>query len=357
MNNIEIGLVTCAPHDEVYSLYGHTALRCHDVSTGQDVFYSYGIFDFRKPNFVWRFIMGETDYELGAIPPKYFYAEYDQWGSQVVEQILNLTPQEKLAVIQALETNLLPQNKVYRYNFFYDNCATRPRDIIENNIDGRIVYAERDDFHPTYREMIHEHTREHPWTAFGNDLLLGLVADQKTNLREQEFLPENLQYDFDHAVVERNGKRSPLVLRRQMLLPAGIQVVEHAFPLSPMTCALMLMAASLLILYIEHKRKKTLVWWDALLMAVTGLTGIIIVLMFFSEHPATSTNLQVLLLNPLPLLFIPQVLRRRKTKWFRISLVLSLLFLVGALFQDYAEGMEIVALCLLLRCWTHRNDK
>ena len=100
-----------------------------------------------------------------------------------------------------------------------------------------------------------------------------------------------------------------------------------------------------------------MVWWDAFLMLLVGLSGIIILLMFFSQHPTTSTNLTVLLLNPLPLFFIYKVVRRRKTCWFWIQAVLVCLFLVGALWQDYAEGLEIVALCLLLRFWRHLHDK
>ena len=357
MNHVEIGLLTCTPHDEVYSLYGHAALCVHDTRTGSDDVYTYGIFNYKAPHFVWRFIMGQTDYELGVTELKFFVLEYKKWGSEVSEQILNLTPQEKLDIIQALKINALPQNKVYRYNFFYDNCATRPRDIVERSIHGKIIFNERGDYHPSYREMIHELTREHPWSTFGNDLLLGMKADAKTTRREQEFLPKNLQYDFAHAVVERDGIQRPLVKERRIIIPAGEQIIKRSFPLSPLACALILLSVSLFLFYIEQKKRKTLVWWDAFLMLVTGLAGIIIVLMFFSEHPATSTNLQVLILNPLPLFFIPQVLRRRKTRWFKISMIMTLLFLAGAFLQDYAEGLEIVALCLLTRYVRHRNDK
>ena len=108
----------------------------------------------------------------------------------------------------------------------------------------------------------------------------------------------------------------------------------------------------------EWRRGRTFVWWDALLMLLTGLPGMLLLLMFFSEHPATSTNLQILLLNPVALLFIPSVLRRRRTRWFTISLFCLIAFFVGGIWQDYAEGMELVALSLLLRYWIHRrHDK
>ena len=115
---------------------------------------------------------------------------------------------------------------------------------------------------------------------------------------------------------------------------------------------------STIIAVCEWKRRTILYWWDALLMLVTGLAGCILLLMFFSAHPTTSTNLQILLLNPLALLFLPTVVRRRPTRWFRISEILLCAFLLGSIVQEYAEGMLIVALCLLIRCMIHRyNDK
>ena len=135
--------------------------------------------------------------------------------------------------MDALSVNYQPENRIYRYNFLYDNCSTRPRDIIEHNINGKITYNPRKDYSPSFREMIREHTARHPWATFGNDLLLGAKADHKTDIREQEFLPENLRYDFDHATVERDGQIVPLVKERRELVRPGVQVIEEDFPLSP----------------------------------------------------------------------------------------------------------------------------
>ncbi len=358
MDSIEIGLVTCSPHDEVYSLYGHSALHVHDLRNDSHWVYNYGVFDFKKPHFVWRFIMGQTDYCLECYSEFHRWVKYyTNWGCQVDEQILNLTNAEKQRLCQSLEENV-KHYPVYRYNFFFDNCSTRPRNMVERCLDGKVSYAARPDYRPTFREMIHACTEGHAWTAFGNDLLLGLRADMETTQREQQFLPANLCYDFDHATVVRHDETRPLVLRHVVVAPLRQQPVSSDFPVSPLACTLLILIISSIIFVIEWRRKRTMVWWDAVLMLVTGLPGLLLLLMFFSEHPATSTNLQILVLNPMALVFLPAVIRRRHTRWFTISLICLVAFFIGGIWQDYAEGMELVALSLLLRYWIHRrHDK
>ena len=353
-DSIEVSLLTCSPHEEIYSLYGHTALRWHDLSKGEDIAFNWGVFDFKKPHFVLRFVFGLTDYELGGYPYPLFRQEYKHWGSGITEQVLNLTLEEKATLKQALVENLKPENKVYRYNYFYDNCSMRPRDLIERCIAGKVEYAPREDYQPTYREMVHSCVRNHPWAAFGNDMLLGLKADLKTDLRQQEFLPENLMYDFDRATIYADGEYRPLVKERRIALSAGVQVIEEDFPLTPTQCAWVLLVVSLGIALIEWKQKKRYKWWDALLMLIQGLAGCVLFVMIFSQHPTTSLNLQLLLLNPLPLFFIPSVLKGKTKRWRMVLLGMIVLFAIGRIFQVYAEGMMIVALSLLLRC---RSEK
>jgi len=359
-DSVEIGLITCTPHEEIYSLYGHTALRLHNLHNGDDLSFNYGVFNYNQPLFVPRFVFGKTDYELGIAPFGEFCKYYEHWGSQVSELVLNLTAVEKARIVKALFENYEPENRVYRYNFFFDNCATRPRDVIERGIDGRIVYPQPQGEAPSFRDMIHDHTQLHPWAAMGNDLLLGVRADMSTTQRERHFLPENLERDFRGAVIiAADGKQRPLVTERKIVVKPGVQLVEPGFPLSPTACGILLMVAAAVVFVCEWRRKRTLVWVDAVLMTLMGLAGCLLVLMLFSEHPATSSNLQVLLLNPLHLLFLPSVVRRRRTtRYWTLLLALLALFILGGLWQHYAEGMWFLALCLLTRYWSHtRNDK
>ena len=349
-DSLEISLITCSPHEEVYSLYGHSALRVHDLRTGKDAVFNWGVFNFKAPHFVSRFVFGLTDYELGVGDFQAFCAYYKRWGSSVTEQVLNLTETEKQQVMAALADNLRPENRIYRYNYFYDNCSTRPRDIIEHNLNGRIQYTERQDYTPTYREMVHECVGHHRWAMMGNDLLLGLRADLKTTRAEQEFLPVNLLYDFDHAQIHAtDGSYRPLVKERRMPVMPGVQTRTPDFPLTPSQCTLCLLAVSLVIALAEWKQSKVFKLWDLLLMLVSGLAGCVLFVMLFSQHPCTTLNLQLLVFNPLPLFYLYPVARSRKTRWWYIQPLLIGLFFLGALIQDYAEGMEIVALCLLIR--------
>ena len=353
MDSVEVSLLTCSPHEEIYSLYGHTALRWHDLRSNEDLAFNWGVFDFRKPYFVLRFVFGLTDYELGTVPMKYFTEEYRNVGSSVTEQVLNLTAEEKQRLFLALVKNLQPENRIYRYNYFYDNCSTRPRDIIEQCVNGKLEYADREDFTSSYREMVSMCTRNHPWATFGNDMLLGVKADMVTDRRQQEFLPEHLLYDFDRAQIYANGEYRPLVKERRILVPAGVQVIEQDFLFSPTECACGLLILSIGILAFEWRRKKTFRLWDGLLMVAQGLVGLVLFVMLFSQHPTTSTNLQILLFNPLPFFFLPAVARGRSTRWWILLTVMFVLFMIGSLFQQYAEGMQIVALCLLLRSAIH----
>lgn len=358
MDSVEISLLTCQPHDEVYSLYGHTAIRYHDLRPGgYDLAFNYGVFDFKKPYFVARFVFGLTDYELGAYPYRLFLEEYRRFGSMVTEQVLNLTDEEKLGLHDALAINLRPENKIYRYNYFYSNCTTKARDIIESCINGKIEYTEREDYTPTYRDMIHSMTRNNPWAKFGNDLLLGIKADFKTDLRQQEFLPGNLLYDFDHAQIYSKGIYRPLIKERRIAVPAGIQIIQSGFPLTPLSCAAILLAVGIIIFFFEWRKKRVFVVWDVLLMLATGTIGFVLTLMLFSQHPTVSLNLQIILCNPLPWLFLWPVIKGKQTRYWIISAILAVLFLIGSFFQTYAEGIHVLALCLLMQCYANLKIK
>ena len=354
-DSIKISLLTCAPGDEVYSLYGHTAIRYTDYNKGIDVAVNYGVFSFNKPFFVIRFIFGKTDYEMGIVPFDFFCMEYAEEGRSVYEQELNLNPGEKAAIKEAIETNYLPQNRTYRYNYFYDNCTTRARDILVNNIEGQVSYHDGKQLYPSYRELIHSFNEDSPWARFGKDMLLGVKADMHTTLSQRQFLPFFLMEDFGKATITGNdGSTRPLVKRTTCIVDRPANIQDAGFPLRPGTCAWIIFAAVAAITLIEIKTKKKYWGADAFLMVFDGCVGLIIFMMFFSELPATNTNLQILLFNPLPLLFVYKVSRHTIKKqpsrfWPWAVGILAAFFLCG-IFQKYAEGMYILASSLLIRC-------
>lgn len=352
-DSIEISLLTCAPGQEVYSLYGHTAIRYNDKKKGIDIAINYGMFSFKAPFFILRFIFGLTDYEMGIIPFDAFCEEYRYENRSVTQQVLNLTAKEKKEIIKAIEKNYLPENRVYRYNYFYDNCTTRARNILLDNIDGEVCYPSKKESYPSFRDLIHSFNDNDPWARFGNDILLGAKADRKTNLNEYQFLPYNLMYDFEKATIkDKNGITRPLILSQHDVVKCQTSINnEKGFPLRPSTCAWIFLGCIIITTIIEICFKKNFWLFDALLIFIYGCIGLILLMMFFSKHPTTSTNLQIFLFNPLSLFYIYNIVKRNRTNrlWYYLSGSIACFF-IGGLFQDYAEGTYILALSLLIRC-------
>ena len=129
--------------------------------------------------------------------------------------------------------------------------------------------------------------------------------------------------------------------------------MQSGFPLSPLACGFVILGIGTLLFVIEFRNKRTFLLWDILLMVGTGALGIVLFLMVFSEHPTVSINLQLLLFNPLPWFFLWPVIKRRKTRYWKVTFVLFFLFMIGSLFQHYAEGLWCLALCLLLQSYIH----
>lgn len=354
LDSVEVSLLTCGPRPYVYSLYGHTAIRYNDRAHGTDLAVNYGMFSFGKPFFVLRFVFGLTDYEMGMEYFSDFVSNYAASGCGIRQQVLNLTNEEKKAIADAIYTNYEPQNRVYRYNYFYDNCTTRARDIILSHIKGKVTYHNKIDSSRTFRQMIHEYNETHRWARFGNDLLLGIKADQPTTREEQQFLPEHLANDFAKAEIKGNNNTNrPLVTSDTWVLPRTSDVGNDSFPLSPFACMLTIALTVVILTVIETLRKSNYWWLDLILLLSTGLCGLILLAMVFSQHPTVSLNLQILMLNPLSLFaIVPTIKSIRKGKrnwWIKTWCTCLLIFFIGGFFQDYAEGLMFVALSLLLR--------
>ena len=347
-DRIQISLLTCSPGKEVWAQYGHTAIRYYDKESGEDLAINYGIFSLDQTYFIPRFVLGMTDYRMGVQPMDMFLAQYSYEGRGVVEQVLNLSAEDKEVIYKALQENMKPENVVYRYNYFFDNCTTRARDMLVNHLHGKVVYppAEED---ATFRSMIHKWNNKYEWSQFGEDLLLGVNADRKTTKSEQQFLPENLRSDFDKA--RYNGK--PLVKVTNVLLDAETEVAEPVFPLSPLSIALIFAVISLVMMLFSYRRQQVYWAWDLALMLTSGLMGIIFFVMIFSQHPCVSLNFILLFFNPLPLFFLYSTIKKKKVIWWKIWGVLIILGLFGSLFQEIPLPILIVASFLLLHCIVH----
>jgi len=357
IDSVDFSLLTCAPGHEQYTIFGHTAIRMNDKrQNGRDLAFNYGIFSFKKKFFVLRFIMGLTDYELAAWPTSIFLKDYKEEGRQVIEQPLNLTALEKARLMAALFENCREENKTYRYNFFYKNCTTKARDIIASCLEGKIDYHWKEN-ETTFREMVHQYNASMPWTRFGEDILLGVAADRKIDNTQQQFAPITLENDFNNAdILNPDGSTRPLAATAKQLSPSGITITSGGFPLTPNECGLLLLLFTAVLTFVEWKRRKVFWLLDAIYLLAVGGTGIILAMMIFSEHPTVSLNMNILLLNPIPLFFIPMTIMRGRKKinnpfWKYEAVALLLYLLVAAPFiQNVPGALIFVALSLLIRC-------
>lgn len=361
-DSIRISLLTCAAGEEIYSLFGHTAIRCENLTKGTDVVYNYGVFDFDAPNFVLRFALGKTDYQLARNTYAHFAASYAFDGRDVWQQTLNLQQAEKERLVELLELNYRPENRVYRYNFFYDNCATRPRDQIERAVAGRVQYADdmdATDTGVTFRHLLHRYSEGHPWSRFGMDMCMGSEADKPISRRVMQFVPFYLQDTFRQAVIADAdaGTLRPLVTGEATVVRTG---ATDGHPedegITPLQCALLLWAAVTAATLYGLRKGKTLWGIDAALFGCAGIAGCIpAFLVLFSQHPAVCPNFLLFVLHPLHLCCLPWVLqrvrKRRTSRYLTANLAVLILFIIlwGVIPQHFPPAMLFVALCLLER--------
>ena len=372
-DSVRLSLLTCGPGEEIYSLFGHTALRYQRPARGIDVVFNYGLFNFRTPNFVLRFTLGETDYLLGVTDSRYFILDYTLGNRWVDEQELNLTTEEKAKLIHLLEENYRPENRTYRYNFFYDNCATRPRDKVEAATAGSVVYAnnmESRDTGLTFRQLLRHYCKGHPWARFGIDLCMGPDADKPITRREATFVPFLLQEQFAQATVKDSAGTERPLLKPTIPLVKPTETADNTDSDSflnrlldiatPMRCAWTLLTILAIVTVFEWRRQKT--WWgiDAALHTGAGLAGCILAfLAMFSSHPAVSPNYLLFVFHPLYLIgLFEAAIRQRKG---RISLFMGANLVVLTFFillwpvipQKFPPEVLPLALCLWVRSASH----
>lgn len=355
IDSVRVSLLTCSPGTEIYSLFGHTAIRYENPAKDMDIVFNYGIFSFNTPNFIWRFVKGETDYQLGVAPFVYFESEYYMRGSAVFEQELNLLPEEKEKLWEILETNYRIENRVYRYNYFFDNCTTRARDKIEESLNGELVYQE-DNRILSFRDIVHQYTEGHEWAEFGIDLCLGSKADEIADYRQKMFAPFYLMAAIDSAKVIKGNIERKLVVDTKEIVPAEVEQDVTNFWFTPLQASCLLFL-SVLILSIYGIWKKKMLWWlDILLFGTAGLAGCVIAfLVFFSVHPTVTPNYLLFLFHPIHLMYLPfmvyRAVKKKKDAYHLINFIVLTLFIAlwGIIPQSFNLAVLPLALCLLTR--------
>ncbi|MFY9151079.1 MAG: DUF4105 domain-containing protein [Prolixibacteraceae bacterium] len=346
----QISILTCDPGKEVYSMYGHTAIRVNDSARGFDAVFNYGVFSFETPNFMYRFAKGQTDYLMVGQKFSSFIPEYEEEQRSVYEQVLNLSPEGKEKLYQALIENARPENREYRYNFFMDNCATRIRDMIEKNGGSKITFT---DNHPTesYRDLIKYFHHSFRWIDFGIDLLVGKKAEETVSAYGQMFLPEYLFNQFAQARISVDGTEQPLVSGTRTLVEFPNSKLNSDWPWPAIVFGLLFLLVAAISVRAYFRKKRT-EWLDYWLLALTGIAGLIIGwFTLYSEHPAMSPNYNLLWAFPLNLVF---VFIWRVKKWRNFSrnyfyLVAALLLLSFVIGQVFNPAVYFIILILLVR--------
>lgn len=315
-----ISFVNFYPGAEVYELEGHSALRVRTPFT--DVAVSYGMFDFNSPNFLYRFVKGETDYCVGIIPWEFAEREYISGNRAINEHVLNLDSRQKQRLMELLAENLRPENRVYRYNYVLDNCATRPLAIVEKALGDSIVLSMAPaDVGPSFRSSMRHYHRNYPWYQFGIDLCLGSGIDRPVSNREKSFAPVTL----DHMLASATAGGKPLVSETRIIFdaPADAAVLEPTpWYLTPLFVCCVIFVAVALMTVRDVRRRRVTRWVDSVLFGVFGIEGCVLTfLIFVSVHEATSPNWLYLWLNPLCLIAAVGVWiksARKLVMWYQI---------------------------------------
>ncbi len=286
-----ISLLTCTPGEELYAHYGHTALRVCDPENDLDEVFNYGIFDFNTEHFYWKFVRGETWYELGAAPMWWFMREYDEEQRPVYEQVLNLTAEQRQAIWRALVINYRPENCKYLYNFVFDNCATRPYWLIAKALGDTITSDYTGYTGQTYRTFIRHYTGALSWANAGINLLFGPKADQPMASEDRLFLPEELMLYLQQAHLSDG---TPIVAQGEI---GTFMIAQTPWYASwPLGLALYFIFVCLMSLY-DRKRGRWS-WWVETVAGVPYLLLLLLVafLTFFSCHPLVGFGWRLLII-------------------------------------------------------------
>ena len=349
-----ISLLTCSAGEEIYAYFGHTAIRVENFSTKEDYVYNYGQFNMDQPHFIWHFTLGQTDYQMGKETFNHFARIYTYINRTVYAQVLNLNDTEAKTLVENLNNNYKPQNRNYIYNYFYDNCSTRPFFVIKNSIEGTLHFSKK--YQPkSWREEINKYTSHASWGNFGMNLLLGAPTDKEMSEIEQLFLPINLEQTLQSSEVKsKDGNTKPLILQRCQIIQRDEERAvkdrkESTPPISATTASILFLILTLLITFIDYKRKKISIWFDTTLYIIFGLIGFILIFMgLFSSHPCLNPNYEILLFNPLFLIGIGSLVRlskpKREQRYISKSLLVSQTKLKGKI--DQAIYL-IISLCLI----------
>lgn len=352
-----ISLLTCSPGEALYESFGHTAIRVRDDSLGIDQAYNYGTFNFNQPNFYVNFVKGRLLYTLSVSSTRGFAGYYNRWNRQITEQILNLSSTEKQRLFESLEINALPENSDYLYDYFFDNCSSRPRDVILNALDGDLAFDSAYIAHWSIRQLMNSYMGEdRAWGRLGINICLGARIDQPATAFEYMYLPDELMKGLDSMYVTLNGQRKPLVGAKQILVE--MQPTETVTPWSRpktiLSAALLIIAS---IVFMGRVRNFNVRWLEGTVFLLVGLLSLVFLFLWFgTDHASAKPNYSVLWALPTHIIFGIVLYRKNRPSWVRWYAVITSVILAGVLVfwkslpQEFVSEVRFVVILLLFLC-------
>ncbi len=332
----EISIITCDPGNELYSTFGHSAIRVRDPLSRIDKVYNYGTFNFETPNFYLKFTKGQLDYMLTVSYFKHFIISYMKEKRAIREQVLRLTPEQINDTYVFLENNALPENMYYRYDFFFDNCATRVKDVLKNVLKDDIILPENKDAdEKSFKELIRPYLKGKDWERFGIHLCLGQPANEIASAEESTFLPDHLEQVFDNTQIRINGSMMPIVKEKRVLFTPKEKLTAESGFFSPFLIFSLILLLTLILRFVEYKKERWFMLLDKTLFFIFGFLGIVILFVWFgTEHKAVVNNWNVLWAMPLWFVAAFMIKRKNNKAFLRIFMLVMTFILALSLILD-----------------------
>lgn len=340
----EISILTIGPGNSLNDAFGHSLFRIKDPLYNLDITYDYGRFPFDEPGFYLNFARGKLNYSIGKSNYRDVKDFYIWQNRTIKEQILNLSLEEKQAVYNFLKNNYKPENRNYLYDFFYDNCATKIKDVLQSSTESNLVLHKPDTLKPqSFRKLIQQNLNYNSWGSVGIDIALGSVIDQTASPEEYMFLPKYIHSFFGLATL---NNPSELLVKDEYIIYKHKDVLEKNFFLvSPLFVFSLLGLLIVFITYQDYKKQKRSHYLDTIIFLITGLIGIFLLLLWFAtDHTATAQNYNLLWAFPLNIILIWKL--KQPKPWIVKFLKFSVIMLCLLAFH-WVVGIQVFAYALI----------
>tara|TARA_B100000287_G_scaffold48801_1_gene43325 strand:+ start:80 stop:1252 length:1173 start_codon:yes stop_codon:yes gene_type:complete len=353
-NNELFSIITIGPYqNELYSAFGHSGVRYQNIEQGLDIFYNYGIFDFNQPNFYTNYVKGKLTYMVGKNQYSFYERYYSNQKRYIKEQVLNLSSEEKFFLLDYLENNVKKENRFYPYNYIFNNCSTKIRDVLELTIGEKLKFNDPP-ANLSYRSLIDRYLDNYKWADIGIDICLGTKIDDKASNYDAMFLPEYLFSSLENATV---GDKK-LVFETRINNLDQDQIISRGI-ISPKIVFSIFLIISLYFSFRQIKYHNKFIYFDSLLFFLSGMIGILILfLWFFTDHISTN-NLNILWAFPLNILASFFIIKKTDSRFLNNYMILSsfMTFLILFIWIFYPEffnnSLMIFVLAIFLRSVTN----